>query len=507
MPGRRRALLGHGAAREARRAVARMARGAIRGLAVVVLVVVAPTVPLIGPAGPARPALAQETATPATTEAPSIADPPAMDEPPTEPLSQPAVVRAPIAGAPTGQVTAATLFPDLPLAGVQNAVLPGSVKDDHQILLGGVGSDLWHAPGDPPGELWMVTDRGPRGRDDNGKDRQAFAVPEYTPMILHVRIGESGVDLLETIPVVGQSGQPVTGLPNLEGRDERPVDFRAKAKLPYNPSGLDPEGLVRTPDGDFWIAEEYGPSLVHLSAGGTVLKRFVPEGVALDGADYPVAMALPAVLGKRSEDQGFEALTASPDGGTLYLAMQGPLSNPTNSTSERSRHARVLVFDVASEQVTAEYVYRFESIRLFDPSKKADPEDMKLSAIALCAGGQLLVLERTPNAARLYLADRSAATNILGTRWDDLATRPSLEASDSLAAIAVLPLAKTLALDLTALPGVPDKLEGIAIVDPTTIVVANDNDFDVTRFDGKGNNVGKGERSQLVTISLGRPLP
>src|SRR3954464_4475681 len=327
-----------------------------------------------------------------------------------------------------GEVTAIGLFPDLTIGSVLNGVLPGLVADDHKILLGGVGSDIWHGPGDPPNELWMVTDRGPRGADDNGKNKEAFAIPEYTPMILHVRIGDGGgtgvysVELLDTIPIVGQSGEPVTGMPNLDGRDDRPVDYRAKTKLNFNPSGIDPEGLVRTPDGSFWIAEEYGPSLVHVDASGHVLQRFVPEGIVLDGADYPVAAALPGLFERRSDSQGFEGLTASPDGSTLYLAMQGPLSNPNNNTGDHSRQTRTLAFDVAGEQVSAEYVYRFELIRSFDPSKKADPEDMRITALALTGGGQFLVLERTPNAARLYLADPRAATNILGTRWDDPAT-------------------------------------------------------------------------------------
>jgi hypothetical protein len=417
------------------------------------------------------------------------------------------------AAAPAAQVVAAALFPDLPIAGVQNARLPDSVKDDHQILLGGVGSDLWRTPADPPGELWMVTDRGPRGRGDDGKDRQSFAIPEYTPMILHVRLGVAGsdgvggIELLDAIPMVGQSGRPVTGLPNLDGRDERPLDYRARNALAYNPSGLDPEGLARTPNGDFWVAEEYGPSLVHLDANGVVLERFVPEGVTLDGADYPVAPTLPAIFAKRADDGGFEGLTASADGSTLYVAMQGPLSNPNNDAGQRSRNTRILVFDVASGQVTAEYVYRFESAFLFDPSRKADPNDMKITALALTGGGQLLVLERTPNAARLYLADPAGATNILGTRWDDPATRPSLEAAESLAVVNVNPLVKSLAIDLTPLPGVPGKLEGIAILDATTVAVANDNDFDIGKFNGKGVNDGKGDKSLIVTVSLPQPLP
>jgi hypothetical protein len=418
-------------------------------------------------------------------------------------------------GPAPAQVTAIGLFPDVSIAGVLNGALPGTILDDHQIQLGGVGSDIWHGPDDPPGELWMLTDRGPRGRDDNGKDKQAFAIPEYTPMILHVRIapgaaggnGVYSVEILEAIPIVGQSGRPVTGLPNLDSRDERPVDFRAKVKLDYNPNGLDPEGLVRTPNGDFWIAEEYGPSLVHLDPKGRVLTRFVPEGVELPGTDYPVEVGLPALFAKRSSDQGFEGLTASPDGSTLYMAMQGPLSNPNNNTGDRSRQARILAFDVASEQVSAEYVYRFELIRAFDPSKKADPEDMKISALAMSPGGQLLVLERTPNAARLYLADPHPATNILGSRWDDPALRPSLEAAESMAVVGILPMVKTMAVDLTPLDGVPDKLEGVAIMDASNIVVANDNDFDVNKFDNKGANQGKGDKSQVVTISLPQPLP
>src|SRR5262249_40009311 len=118
-----------------------------------------------------------------------------------------------------------------------------------------------------------------------------------------------------------------------------------------------------------------------------------------------------------------------------------------------------------------------------------------------------LMLERSPSAARLYLANLQHATNILGTRWDDPATKPSLEAAESLAVLNVLPLTKTLALDLTQLPGVPDKLEGVAIVAPTTIGVENDNDFDVNTFDNKGVNQGKNEKSQVVTISLATPLP
>jgi Esterase-like activity of phytase len=63
---------------------------------------------------------------------------------------------------------------------------------------------------------------------------------------------------------VPERGKPVTGLPNTEGRDEVPYDYSAQTKLHYNPNGMDIEGLVRTSAGDFWLCEEYSPSIVHV---------------------------------------------------------------------------------------------------------------------------------------------------------------------------------------------------------------------------------------------------
>jgi hypothetical protein len=68
-------------------------------------------------------------------------------------------------------------------------------------------------------------------------------------------------------------------------------------------------------------------------------------------------------------------------------------------------------------------------------------------------------------------------------------------------------LSKSLVVDFSTLGKVPDKLEGVAILDPSTLLVANDNDFDVGKFDKNGNNVGEGVRSQILKISLATPLP
>jgi hypothetical protein len=376
--------------------------------------------------------------------------------------------------------------------------------------LGSIGSDLWHGATDPRDEFWMITDRGPNGQVVvEGKNRRTFWVPEFNPAILKVKAAGDTIRILEAVPIVGRSGKPVTGLPNLKDLDETPYNHSAKDILPYNPSGLDTEGLVRTTGGDFWIGEEYSPSLVHVDRTGKVVKRYIPAGLKLEGADYPIAAVLPAIYGKRKINRGFEGLALSADEKTLYLLLQSPLLNPDKNIGDASRNTRLLVFDIGSEKVTAEYAYRFEASKDFDPGPKNTPDEMKLSGVVALSPTTLLVLERTDVVAKLYTVDLSRATNLLGSKWDDLKTAPALEALADPASAEVRVLAKSLVLDLSIIEGVPEKIEGVAVLDQRTIAISNDNDFDSEegQYDDAGNNVGKGKKSKILIISLDKPLP
>src|SRR6516165_4761275 len=281
------------------------------------------------------------------------------------------------------KVIATYTLPDIPIKAFQNAALANSVANDHKVLLGSVGSDLWHGPTDAQDEFWMMTDRGPNGQIKvDGTNRRTFWVPDFTPMILRVKTEGKAIRILETVAIVGQSGKPVTGLPNLKDVDETPYDYSARGILPFNPNGLDTEGLVRTNAGEFWVAEEYSPSLLHVDRTGKVLKRYVPDGLKLDGTDYPVAAVLPAIYTKRKINRGFEGLAISADQKTLYAVLQSPLLNPDKKIGEGSRNTRVLVFDIPSEKVIGEYVYRFDVAKEVDPNPKTAPDDMKLSGVA-----------------------------------------------------------------------------------------------------------------------------
>jgi hypothetical protein len=86
---------------------------------------------------------------------------------------------------------------------------------------------------------------------------------------------------------------------------------------------------------------------------------------------------------------------------------------------------------------------------------------------------------------------------------------PTFEGLADPATVEIRPLPKTLVLDLSSLNGMAEKIEGIAVINRNTIAIANDNDFDSeeSKYDAEGNNVGKGKKSQMLIISLAKPLP
>ncbi|MFJ3234701.1 esterase-like activity of phytase family protein [Streptomyces sp. NPDC086787] len=404
-------------------------------------------------------------------------------------------------------VTRTATLPNIPLGAFSNRLLPGSVNDDRGVDLGGIGSDIY--PAGRKGEFWTVTDRGPNGQIKvNGKKRRTFPVPGFDPAIVKIRVSGNRVEVIDAIPITTSSGKGVTGLSNQPGRDEPPYGYDAASALSYNPNGLDTEGVVRADDKSFWLVDEYGPSLVHVSARGRVLGRYVPKGLHLTGADYPVVEALPAVLLHRKINRGFEGLAQLPCG-DLVMALQSPLSLPDGDAGDASRTTRLLRFSPRKRAVTAEYAYQFDPVDVIDPSED-DTSELKISSVVAVGGDRLLVEERTDKAARLHLVKLGRKANILGGPWDDDTTSPSLEQLADPADAGVPVLGKRLVVDLGKVPGVPGKIEGVTRVDHDTLALINDNDFGMTdgdgAFDAQGRLVDSGIETTVTYIRLPRDI-
>lgn len=364
----------------------------------------------------------------------------------------------------------------------------------------GIGSAAFRGPNDPPNVVWTVSDRGPNiacsdAQRVTGLAREAicaearngriYPVPHYAPSIYRLVLDvERGLfHVSDVIALKTLDGRPIDGMlnPLTVATTEIPLDGRGR-RLAQNPSAIDAEGIVRLSDGTFWIGEENGPSILHVASDGRILLRIVPEGTGKDyaGAGYPVLERLPAILAKRQTNRGIESMAVSPDERFLYFMLQNPLANPDVAAYQQAKNTRVLKFDRQTLTVVGQFVYRLDDPQTFrkDPSnRQSDPRVSELTALGT---DRLLVLERTEGTTKLYEIALAGATDILGTKWDDPATRPTLEQSNDLAGTGIVPVSKRLVFDSADHAEAPPKLEGVALLPGGALFLINDDDFGIT---------------------------
>ncbi|MEO1471957.1 MAG: esterase-like activity of phytase family protein, partial [Pseudomonadota bacterium] len=248
------------------------------------------------------------------------------------------------------------------------------------------------------------------------------------------------------VPLTEGDGSPITDGPDLEGIGFGPG---GEAYIPseQRSGNLTPEILIF--DGD----------------GANTGALPVDDKFLGDGATTGVGSNL-----------GFESLTISPDGTTLYTANEDALAQdgPRASSTDGSL-VRIVEYALGTGTATAEYAYEIDPIFV----EGADPAIFETTGLvellALDNEGSLLALERSfaigaPGrgyGARLYNVDLSLATDVSGF---DALNSASFTAAE-----------KTLLLDLSTLGIVLDNVEGLTFgpVLPdgrrSLIVISDDN--------------------------------
>ena len=369
----------------------------------------------------------------------------------------------------------------------------------------GVGSGAFRHKDDPANTFWTVGDRGPNmtcaeakpllgdapaaecAKRPNGR---IYPTPDYAPSIYRISLDRAAgaFSLVETIPLLkAKSGTRVAGLlnPQTVASKDSGVDLQGR-DLPDDPDNMDLEAIVRLADGSFWVADEMGPSIAHISREGRILKRFVPANAAKDyaGAEAEIVASLPAILSKRQGNRGFESIAISPDETHLYFIMQNPLANPDAKAFQAARNTRLFKMERTTGKLVAEYVYQLENPSSFGFDPTTRQSDPRISELLAIANDKLIVLERTEKTTKLFEIDLAGATNILGSAWDEATTSPSLEQLQD--APGVKPLAKTLRFDtFRDAKDAPEKLEGLAILEDGSLMLINDNDFGIRGDDTK----------------------
>ncbi|MFN3891512.1 MAG: esterase-like activity of phytase family protein [Beijerinckiaceae bacterium] len=389
-----------------------------------------------------------------------------------------------------------TLTSNDPALAWKTVELPNGRKGVYTL---GVGSGAFRHKDDPANTFWSVGDRGPNMTCAEGKplvgdapaaecakrrNGRIYPTPDYAPSIYQISLDPAvgSFKLLETIPLrKAKSGATITGLlnPQTKATKDSGVDLEGR-DLPDDPDNVDVEAIVRVSDGSFWIAEEMGPSIAHVSRDGRILKRYVPADAAQDyaGAEAEIVANLPAILSKRQGNRGFESIAISPDETHLYFMMQNPLANPDAKAFQSARNTRLFKMERSTGKLVGEYVYQLEDPKSFgfDPSSRQS--DPRISEILALGTDRLIVLERTEKTTKLFEVDLAGATNILGGAWDDAATSPSLEQLQD--APGVKALAKTLRFDtFRDAKDAPEKIEGLAVLGDGSLMLINDNDFGI----------------------------
>ncbi|EJD01313.1 uncharacterized protein FOMMEDRAFT_30029 [Fomitiporia mediterranea MF3/22] len=116
----------------------------------------------------------------------------------------------------------------------------------------------------------------------------------------------------------------------------------------FNHLSVDCEGLVLNADGSFFMSDEYGPYIYSFSPSGHLLQAIQPPNAFLPFIDGTLNFTSETDPDTgRAANQGFEGLTASPDGNTIYALLQSATIQDGGSSKSTSRFTRMLAYDVS----------------------------------------------------------------------------------------------------------------------------------------------------------------
>ena len=339
-------------------------------------------------------------------------------------------------------------------------------------------------------QFYGVTDRGPSldvPEDSQAADEydaaKIFPAPDFTPSIglITIKNGEAVVE--DSITLKNSDGTPLTGLPlpsgELGATGETALDMELQ-ELGYDENGFDPEGIAVDSDGNFWLADEYGPFIAKFSSDGTLIEKYAPG----DG--------LPEILKYRIANRGFEGLTISPSG-KIYASLQSAL-DIEGETSATATFIRILELDPETGE-TKTYAYPV------DVSAYSSPKNCKIGDIYAIDDNTLLAIEQGELADGtisniVYEVDLTNATDITGVTYDGSELEYTSDADVLSSVIAYAD--KTEFIDLRALGWTAEKAEGLCMLgDNETLALIIEDDFGLS---GASLNPSSGEAGESAVI-------
>ncbi|BCQ27493.1 esterase-like activity of phytase family protein (plasmid) [Caballeronia sp. NK8] len=370
-------------------------------------------------------------------------------------------------------------------------------------LLGGLGSGLAYAGCDT---FLATPDRGPNAISYNKAiDDTASYINRFQTLILRLEAGGKGdalpyalnPKLVQTTllharePLVYGDGAAYgvpDGAPALNEKDHthyftgRSDNFTPtrSSTFPLD-ARFDPESIRVARDGaSVFISDEYGPYLYRFDrrTGERVAAYRVPASFAVTKLAPVGNDEISENTSGRVANKGMEGLAISPDGDTLFGAMQSPLIQDGGTNGA---YTRILRIDLRTGK-TAQFAYPLTNL-----GTDAKPNYPTISDIVAVSDHELLVDERDGKG----LGDDSAAV-FKRVFHVDLAGAQDVSQASGEAGLKPYAIEKTLFLDVVKALSVyfkpadiPAKIESLAFGPDVriggklkhTLFIANDNDF------------------------------
>lgn len=274
---------------------------------------------------------------------------------------------------------------------------------------------------------------------------------------------------------------------------------------------FDTEGFQIIGD-TLWIGDEFGPYVIKADLTGKIQAVFetLADGKPVRSPDH-YAAASPGAPGltytnvNLRRSKGYEGFAASKDGKFLYGLLEGPLWDTDKKDFERqdgNEASRILEFDVAAQKFTGRFwYYRFEA------------NGNAIGDFNIIDGTTGLVIERDNGEGT---ADKACASGVRGADcFPDLAKFKrvyKIELSDANVGKAVRKIGY---IDLMKIQD-PDKkarkplnngvltfpfftIENVDVVDPTHIIVGNDNNLPFS----SSREPNKADDNEMVLLEVG----
>ncbi len=235
-------------------------------------------------------------------------------------------------------------------------------KLSNDMPLGGFSDLFYH-----DNHLIALTDRGPNTNIENlqGRDIRTFQLgTTYHPFLVEFDLNQDNAAVKKILNL------PMTGIPIAADNDCSPFD-KNKKEIPFDINGVDSESFIIDRFNNFWIGDEYYPSVLEFDKNLSLINRFAPEGskIKTQGITY----SLPEQFVNVRKNLGFEAIAY--DGkDNIFIFSQGALKNEKN--------VKIIQFNIISKQVQTIYEYDIGN------------ENNIISAAVFISSSEILTAER-----------------------------------------------------------------------------------------------------------------